>query len=334
MRLLMSADDIRARPAEWARTRDDLVTASDMGSIAGLDDAYSTPFAVYLRKIMHDDKPDSIALRIGRHYEPLVLELFGEANPDLAITPGGLYVSTGPGREWQAATFDALAYGQSSAPIPVQAKTTYSFSALHDDGSPVWGEPPDGEIPGPYLAQVMGEIDVADAEYGYLPVLPTGTRGAPRVYRVWRNDDEIAAMRRIGELFYECLIGHTPPPISWRDEDTRALKRMYRQVEYIDAVVPKRLGRRARAAYAAYRLAKRRLGLVENELRARMGPATRAVCRTDDPDRPDVIATRSLYDATTLDVGGIRDKHPRMAKRFERKTPIDKMLIKQPRGQS
>ena len=326
MRLLMSAEDIRAHPDEWARARDDLVGASDMGSAMGLDDAYSTPFATYLRKIMHDSKPDSIDMRIGRHYESLVLELFAEANPDLVVTPGGLYVSSAPGREWQAATFDALAYGQSSAPIPVQAKTTYKFDPE------VWGEPPDGEIPGPYLAQVMQEIDVADAEYGYLPVLPTGTRGAPRVYRVWRDEDEIAAMRRIGEQFYEAIIGHVPPPISWRREDTQALKRMYRKVEYIDAVVPKRLGRRARAAYAAYRLAKRRLGLVENELRDRMGPATRAVCRTDDPDVLDVICTRSVYDERRLDVTGIREQHPRIAKRFERKSPIDKMLIKQPRS--
>jgi len=320
----MSADDVREHPDQWADRRAELVTASDMGSILGLDDAYSTPFATYLRKISRDDKPDAIEMRIGRHFESLVLDMFAEANPDLTLTPGGLYVSSA--HPHIGATFDALAYGQSSAPRPVQAKTTYSFSMLDPDGRPVWGEPPDGEIPGPYLAQVMTEIAVADADEGYLPVLPTGTRGEPRVYTVKRDDAEIAAIVETSERFIDMLLNGTPPPIDWRPETTAALKRLYRDVEHVDAVVPKSLALRARAAHAAVKLAKRRLGWVENELRDRMGPATRAVTRDGD-----VIATRSLYDQSHIAADGLRAKHPRIAARFTRKTPVDKLLIKQPK---
>lgn len=321
MRLLMTADAVRRRPDEWARRRDELVGASDIGSLAGLDDAYGSPFGVYLNKISHADKPDALSMRIGRHFESLVLDLFAESNPELVVTPGGLYVSTVPGREWQAATFDALAYGETDRPIPVQAKTTYKFDPQ------VWGDPPDGEIPGPYLAQCLQEIDVADAEYAYLPVLPTGVRGAPRVYRIKRDDDELAMLREVGETFYQALIGQIPPPArDGHPATTRALKQMYAQAEVGSVVVSKRLGRRARVLYAAMKLAEQRYDAVANELREAMGFATRAITRDGD-----VIATRSLYSQHRIRVGEVRARHPRIAKRYGYDVPIDKLTVKQPK---
>ena len=289
-----------------------------MGSILQLEDAYSTPTRVYWDKTTHADKPDALAMRIGRHFELLVLELFAEQHPELVVTGGGLYVSSF--RHWQAATFDALAYGQTSQPIPVQAKTTYTFDPEH------WGEPPDGDIPGPYHAQMLQEIDVADAPYGWLPVLPTGRRGALRVYRVERDETELDFMREVGEQFHTWLCDGTPPPVDWRPETTQALKRMYPATVGVDAVVPKSLGRRARAARAALRLAERRWGLVENQLRERMGNATRAVTADDD-----VIATRSTYDQRHIKADALRAAHPGIAAEFTAATPVDKILIKQPK---
>src|ERR1044071_6773301 len=141
MRCLLTAAEIRDNPVRWARLRDELVGASEIGSIMGGEGAYRSAFETYQRKTRHEDSADTIELRIGRHYEPLVLELFAEQYPKLAVADGGLYVSTERGRDGQAGPSDALAYGKTSQPIPVQAKTCYRFDPEH------WGEPPYGQIP-------------------------------------------------------------------------------------------------------------------------------------------------------------------------------------------
>jgi len=327
MRLLMTADEIMRDPAGWARERDALVGASDIGSIMGLDDAYRSAHDLYWSKTLHEDSPDTMSFRIGRHFESLVLQLFAESNPDLAVEPGGLYVSDV--RPWQSATFDALAIDKNGETKPVQAKTTYSFSMRDEDGRPIWGEPPDGQIPGPYLAQCMQEIDVADAGEGLLPVLPTGTRQPPRVYVVKRDEDEIALLRSIGGDFARRLADGNAPKPGWRD--VRRLKSMYaddgtRTTQHISRT----LGKRARAAKRSLKRAERRWEAVEAELRHRMGIATAAAVLLDDGTE-DVIATRSLFDERRVAIGEMRDAHPGIVAEFTRKSPVDKMLIKQPR---
>src|SRR5262245_849129 len=140
MRLIMTAAQIAADPDSWHKHRQDGIGASDVASIMGLDGAYGSPMSVFLDKRYGRGEPDNSRLRVGRHLEPLVLDMFAEREPNVRVGPGGMY--SADDRPWQFATFDALVYDPGAAVLldqdalaPVQAKTSGTTHGYGDDGS-------------------------------------------------------------------------------------------------------------------------------------------------------------------------------------------------------
>lgn len=320
MKRLMTADEILEDPEGWLKTRDGMIGASEIGAVLGLEDAYSTPTQVFYRKKYGDRSSNRLRFRVGHALEPLMVELMAEAEPALTLDEGGLYVSDA--RPHIGATFDALGWldydGLGPRPVPVQMKT-------EDYGDrDRWGDPPYGVIPTLYQAQVTQEIDVADALEARLVVL-FGLGQEFRIYRIERNEDveaDIAVFREVAGDFYRRLLEDDPPPVDWRKETTKALRQVYAKA--IDEVVdiPKGLARRREAALRAYDLAERRLGLTENEIRARIGTAKVAVERGTGRE----VARRSVYPEKRVSVTELREQEPEIAARFERESPVDKLL--------
>lgn len=314
MKRLMTADEIVADPERWLKHRDLLLGASELGSWLGLKDAYSTPTQIFYRKKYGQRSANRLRFRVGHALEPLMTELMGEAEPEMMLDEGGLYVSDA--RPWQGATFDALGY-IGRKPVPVQLKTED-----HRDRDR-WGEPPYGAVPKTYLAQVIQEIDVADADEGRLVVL-YGLGDGFAVYRIKRNADveaDIAVFREFGEDFARRLRDDDPPPVDWRAETTRALRQVYADAVDETVVIPNGLAARRAAALAAYDRAEVRVGQTENEIRARLGTAKVAVTRDGRE-----IAKRSVYPETRVSVADLRARIPKTAARYSKTSQVDKLL--------
>jgi putative phage-type endonuclease len=335
---LMTAGEVTADPAGWHAARRRGITASEIGSVMGIPTAYGTPSTVFWDKVDPEPGRDSIRLRVGHHMEPFIAaELFRD-DPGLHLFDGGLYAAAG--RPWMMATFDRLGArcGRAGGPrtcghagyaappaglavMPVQMKTANSREG--------WGEPPDGAIPGHYLAQVAWEMAVSGAAEAVLPclIMPGGPLLVYRVQRDGELEADIAAMIAAGEDMLRRVADYDPPPVDWRPETTAALRRVYAEVTETRVTIPGELAKRYRAAQRARRLAAQRLGQAENEIRFRLGGALTAV--TGKGDAETVVAKRSVYTPRRLNLERLRREAPLTAAEYtEPGGQVDKLLPK------
>lgn len=351
MTTLMTAAGVKADPAGWHTYRRAGITASEIASVMGIPTAYGTPSTVFWDKVDPDARRDSIRFRVGHHMEPFIAEELTHDDPGLHLGEGGLWASTD--RPWMMATFDRLGWrcdpcaagtyaghpyfhgqgggvpadvlakpsGDPHAAFPVQMKTANSREG--------WGEPPDGKIPGHYLAQVAWEMAVSGAAEAVLPclVMPGGPL---LVYRVERDDvleDDIAAMIHAAEDMLRRVREYDPPAPDWRPETTAALRRVYAEVTEERVQIPRELADRYKAALRAKRLARERLGLAENQIRFRLGTAKVAV--TGKGDAEVVVAKRSVYTPRRVNLDALRKAAPLVAAQYtEDGGQIDKLLAK------
>ena len=167
--------DPAATEAEWLEARRQGITASEIAIVMGLAPAeWPSAFSLYHQKL--GDLPaaeDSLSLRVGRHFESLVCELFAERYPGLDVYGDGRMLYAHPGRPWQRATPDRLLYESPrvlhlradedvvctcivSEPVAVlEAKTSATYDGWGDDGT--------DEIPVHYRCQALWQMDVMGA---------------------------------------------------------------------------------------------------------------------------------------------------------------------------
>jgi putative phage-type endonuclease len=345
MTALLTAGEVTADPAAWHAARRRGITASEIAAVMGIPTAYGTPSTVFWGKVDPEPGRDSIRFRVGHHMEPFIASELARDDPALHLAAGGLWASVD--RPWMMATFDRLGWrceqcasdgrrggahsGVVSAPppwaavMPVQMKTA---NARQGEGWR-WGEPPDGEIPGHYLAQVAWEMAVSGAAEAVLPclIMPGGPL---LVYRVVRDDEleaDIAAMIHAAEDMLRRVREYDPPPVDWRPETTAALRRVYREATEERVRIPAELAKRYAAAKRAAKLAEQRVGLAENEIRFRLGHALTAVTGTGEAQR--VVARRSVYTPRRLNLDRLRKEAPLTAAEFtEPGAQVDKLLLK------
>lgn len=329
MRLIMTADEI-GEPGgpgwdKWLAARRAGITASEIASVMGLDEAYGSPVSVFYAKRDGAVHETSDRMDLGRHCEPYILARFAAAHPEMQVRPGGLYSNTA--RPWQMATFDGLAglAGLADGPplAPVQAKTSSTFDGYGEDGT--------DELPAHYFVQAAWELDTGGFATAYVPVLFL-LSGSLRTYVIRRDPDVdalIATMRAAAWGMLRRLARDAPPGPDAHPATTRALKRLYPGVEDRQVVIPKTLARRYRAAKAAQDDADARAARAENQIRARLGPAKTAVTADRDP-----VASRQVYPSRRVSVKILRERHPAIAAEctIASDTPVDKLVAARPKG--
>lgn len=296
-----------ATEADWLAARRDGITASEIAVVLGLS-PFESPFALYHRKRGDlAEMEDSEALRIGRHLESLVCEMFSDRHPEYGLAGDGRQLYRHPDRPWQLATPDSLVFESASyacccdasqdpeiacacitdGPVATfEAKTSYTYDE--------WGEDGTDEIPVHYRCQKLWQMDVMGVTAGYLGCLFVQARKY-REYELTLDDDaraDLKLMREEAALFYERhLLAGREPDVDWRPATAGALKHLHPDLEDRDVTVTRTLAGQYRAACAAVRKAEQRKALAENRLRARLGNGRRAL----DPDGQPV-ATRQVYD--------------------------------------
>jgi putative phage-type endonuclease len=307
--LVMAQAEIDRDRDAWLKARRELITGSEIAAVLGLSH-WASPFSLYHAKIdgsgEADDKP---AMARGRHLEPVIVDMFGAACPWLGLLDGGLYVN--PARPWQAATFDRLAYDVQAADAewfaeeiwsraeqlpagvvswPVQIKTSATRDGWGDDGG-------DG-IPLPYRAQALWEMETWGADHVTVPALFM-TEWRLRIYHLRRDEaaqTDIDLMVAEAERFLHRVAEGDEPDIDWTPATTSTLRKLHPDLTDEEVQVPVSLARRYQRARAAEAAAKQRVKQAQNELRARMGSAARAVA-TGPAGELVKVCSRSISDS-------------------------------------
>jgi len=320
-----------ATEAEWLAARTKGVTASEIAIVMGLaPDDWGSPFGLYHQKL--GDLPaadDTLSLRVGRHFESLVCDLFAERHPEFTLTGDGRTLYAHPDRPWQMATPDRLVSETWSVPAgtdelvrevtaPVatfDAKTSATYEGWGDDGS--------DEMPVYYRCQKLWQMDVEGVTTGYLACLFMHSRTL-RVYELHMDADaehDLKLMREEAELFRSRIERRDEPEVDWRSATTDALKTLNPGLEQRDIAVGAQLAKSYRAAQRRYKEAEQRKELMTNRILQAIGTGRRAL---DPAGRP--VATRSVYPHRRIDVSALRAGYPQAAAAHAVTRDVTKLL--------
>lgn len=288
---------------EWLAARLQGVTASEIAALLGIS-PFQSPFNLYWIKTGQIPEDfDNDRLELGRVLEPYVASRFRAAHPDLhLVNPAGLWGSVE--RPWQLATPDGRISDNCGPGCfleddehPITAVWEGKTSGTYEG----WGEDGSDEVPAYIAAQVQWQMDVLGVTTAHVSCFFLATQQT-RNYVLTYDQDDVDLMRARGLEFWERVQAEDPPEIDGHTATTLALKRLYPDAdETEEAQVPNDLAIRYRTACDAVKRAQERKSGIENEIRAAMGNAKRAV----DPDGQKV-ATRSVYDRKPYSVGPSR----------------------------
>lgn len=298
----MAREIICASREEWLAQRRLGVTASEISAILGLS-PWLSAFSLYWQKVMAYEQDDNPAMARGRRLEALVREDFMAAHHDvvtvhLANAPGYATMYGHDERTWQLATPDALVwpahivnaakpYMHLGGVMPLELKTAANRNGWGPSGSDV--------IPNHYRAQVLWQIDVLDADEGWLAVW-IGLDDY-REYLIKRDEEDLAVMRAAAEQFMEQVKSETPPSVDGLASTTATLRQLHPQITDDDVTIPDELAESWAKARQEVIDAKAECRALENEVRALMGAAGRAVDSDQRTVATRVIYTRPAYQA-------------------------------------
>lgn len=296
MRLVLSGDAPREK---WLEARRQGITASEIAVILGLvPGTWNSPHALYLVKrgeIGEDDRATE-EMALGAYLEDYVCQRFAGRHPEFALEGNGQDLYASDEHDWMLATPDRLVYEESwdraigqwlrTGPVAVlEAKTSGDYEGWGDDGS--------DEIPVRYRCQVLWQLAVTGLQQAWVACLFLQSRQV-RVYRLTVDDDAETDMGLIyGEAcrFRQRVLDASPPPVDWTAATERALKKQHPDLlDDAEAQVSATLARRYAAACVAVAKAEQRKKLAENQIRFRIGNASKVT----DPGG-NVIATRQRY---------------------------------------
>ena len=181
---------------DWLELRRGYIGGSDAGAVAGMNQ-YCGPYAVWLEKTGRAQGFEgNLTTEVGSYLEDFVAQQFErETGKKTRRVNKTLISSQYP---WACADLDRRIVGENAI---LECKTTNSLPAMKMFAR--------GEYPGQWYCQITHYMAVTGADKAYLAVLISG-----REFRIWeveRNEDEIAALMRIEEAFWQHVKDDTPP---------------------------------------------------------------------------------------------------------------------------
>lgn len=314
---LVDAARAAERSDEWRDARRAGIGASEIAAVLGIS-PWTSPFALYWQKRQGWADVDSPEKRRGRRMEQVVAEEWEDANPGHVLMPAGLYRH--PQHEWMLATPDRLLYdvdgplpGDPAYGPPVglwECKTSATRDGWGDDGT--------DEVPAHYHAQCQWQ----SAVFGGIPVrlavmfLPSWEM---RTYHIEHDPHDLEVMLTAGRDLMRRLREDDPPEPDWTPASTRALKRLHGSVEDRDVEIPEALVLRYTNARHYAAAAEQDKAAVENEIRAKIGDARRAVCGGVP------VATRVVYQTSRIDIKALRADQPDIARKYAVTSIVDQL---------
>jgi putative phage-type endonuclease len=198
---------------QWVQSRKESIGGSDAASLLGLN-PYSSPYALWAEKtgaIEPEDISDKEAVRLGVFLEPYVAQRFSEITGKKVRREN--YILKNSDYPWAHANVDRLVIGEKAG---LECKTTSALNLKKFK---------DGEYPANYYCQCMHYMAITGYEKWYLAVL-IGNHDF-RIFEIFRDEDEIAALMTAEEQFWNCVSSNTPPAVDGLPATGKTISALY-----------------------------------------------------------------------------------------------------------
>lgn len=211
---LVKISTVGMEHSDWLAHRARSIGGSDAAAIVGLS-KWATPYSIWAEKLGHvPPAEDNEAMRQGRDLEDYVAQRFCEATGKKVRRENHIIMN--PRYPFAHANVDRLIVGEDAG---LECKTTSSLDLKKFK---------DGEYPDHYYVQCVHYMMVTGAKRWYLAVLVFG-KGF-YVYCIERDEDEIAALARSEEAFWQHVTDKVPPMCDGQDATTEAIGAVYSDV--------------------------------------------------------------------------------------------------------
>ena len=196
---------------KWLEHRRCSIGGSDASAILGMND-YSSPYTVWADKIGKlPPKEDNEAMRLGRDLEDYVAKRFTEETGKKVRRENNIIIN--PKFPYAHANVDRMIIGEDAG---FEAKTTSALNLKRFKGE---------EYPENYYVQCVHYLMVTGCKRWYLGVLILGV--GFRWFVIERDEEEIKALAKSEEAFWEYVESKTPPPVDGTESTTETLSAIY-----------------------------------------------------------------------------------------------------------
>lgn len=189
---------------EWLELRKNYIGGSDAGAVAGMN-PYQGAYAVWLEKTGRAQGFEgNLTTEVGRYLEDFVAKEFERQTGKKTRNVNRTMVNAA--YPWACADIDRSIVGENAL---LECKTTNSLPAMKLFGK--------NEYPGQWYCQMVHYLAVTGAETAYLAVLINGREF--KIFELKRDEEEIEALMRIEERFYQHVKDDTPPEAMAADSE-------------------------------------------------------------------------------------------------------------------
>ena len=196
---------------EWLEHRRQSIGGSDASAILGMN-TYCSPYTVWAEKLGKlPPKEDNEAMRLGRDLEDYVAKRFTEETEKKVRKDNNIIIN--PDFPFAHANVDRMVIGEDAG---LECKTTSCMNLKRFKN---------GEYPENYYCQAMHYLMVTGAARWYLAVLILGI--GFKVFTIERDEEEIKALAKSEEAFWEYVKNNTPPETDGSDSTSETLTTMY-----------------------------------------------------------------------------------------------------------
>tara|TARA_X000001382_G_scaffold6552_2_gene5172 strand:- start:956 stop:1885 length:930 start_codon:yes stop_codon:yes gene_type:complete len=155
--------------------RQSYLGSSEWSVIAGLYNAYKSPYDVYNEKVYGYEPFDNLRMRLGRDIEPMIAK-WVEEELDGRVAKDGL-VRFHKDYDYLATNLDGIFYDKEGVPSVLEIKTA---STIARDN---WG----AELPIQYYTQIQGQMLITGMKKAYVAILTFGFAG-PEKFEIQEYD--------------------------------------------------------------------------------------------------------------------------------------------------
>ena len=155
--------------------RQSYLGSSEWSVIAGLYNAYKSPYDVYTEKVYGYEPFDNLRMRLGRDIEPMIAK-WVEEELDGKVAQDGL-VRFHKDYDYLATNLDGIFYDKEGVPSVLEIKTA---STVARDN---WG----AELPIQYYTQIQGQMLITGMKKAYVAILTFGFAG-PEKFEIQEYD--------------------------------------------------------------------------------------------------------------------------------------------------
>lgn len=195
----------------WKELRSHFIGGSDAAAVVGLN-PFSSPYSLWAEKTGKTPSFEgNLATEVGTYLEEFVAKKFEETTGKKVRRCNQSILNDE--YPWAIANIDREVVGEDAG---LEIKTTSELNTRKFKG---------GDYPANYYVQCVHYLAVTGKKKWYLAVL-IGNRDF-RVFEIERDEDEIAALMKSEEAFWEHVKTDTPPEADGMKSTTETIQRLY-----------------------------------------------------------------------------------------------------------